>query len=176
MIHSRQVTICETQAGQKQGVYRSYTEESSHCSSLRVSPQPTFPDLLINSPLFKLGENKTVLWSKQRTSVLKWKGYGEHESFRAGGIKPFPSKSRAQRPQSNSAESSPKQSLTQSSVVCKFIEIQSPLPIGRWVRCDPSSQPTLTQAADIVVLKISFLFLLPARGRGREGGRGKRRA
>lgn len=101
---------------------------------------------------------------------------GENENFRAGGIKPFVGKSRAQCPQSNSTERSPKQSLTESSVVCKFIEIQSPLPTGRWVRCDPSSQPTLTQAADIVVLKISLLFLLPARGRGRERGRGKRRA
>lgn len=126
-------------------------------------------------PFVKLGENKTVLWNKQWTLVLKWKRCGEHESFRAGGIKPFLSKSRAWRPQSNSTERSPKQSLTKSSVVCKFIEIQSLLPTGRWVRCDPSSQPTLTQAADIVVLKISLLFLLPARGRGRERGRGKRR-
>lgn len=131
----------------------------------------------INKQHFVKLEEKQNCAMKQTTDTgIEMKGYGEHESFRAGGIKPFLSKSRARCPQSNSTERSPKQSLTESSVVCKFIEIQSPFPTGRWVRCDPSSQPTLTQAADIVVLKISLLFLLPARGRGRERGRGKRRA
>lgn len=178
MNYSRQVTILnETQEGQEQGTsVQELTRGKLSLLFPERKPRVNISRSINKQPFFKLGENKTVLWSKQWTLALKWKGYGEHESFRAGGIKPFLSKSRARCPQSNSTERSSKQSLTESSVVCKFIEIQSPLPTGRWVRCDPSSQPTLTQAADIVVLKISLLFLLPGRGRGRKRGRGKRRA
>lgn len=43
--------LSETQEGQKQGANQSQPEESYHCSTLRPSPEPTFPDLLINSLL-----------------------------------------------------------------------------------------------------------------------------